>query len=450
MTKDFDQGRRGFLRGLGAAVALPSFESLRPLLAASTPAKTIATTAAGNPLRMAYLYIPNGVNLSHWRPIGEGRDYQLGETMAPLSGLKDDFQIFTGFEQANARSGGDGPGDHARSNATFLTCARAKKTAGYDIKVGVSIDQIAARAAQQLTRLPSLELSCDGVRNAGACDSGYSCAYQYNLSWRSERQPMTPEANPRHVFERLFGTGDPKVMQARLKSHQSVLDFVSEDAQRMQKILGNEDSQKLDEYLTSVREIERRIERAEHFEIPPMPDIEVPREIPTSYTQHLKLMMDMMVLAFQTDSTRVISFMLARDGSNRRLHEIGVSEGHHHISHHKKKKENLEKIAKIDHFYVSQFAYFMQKMKETKDVDGSSLLENSMIVYGSGIADGNRHNHDDLPIILGGHGGGILNPGRHVNLNSNVPLANLYLRMLSEFGVSAERFGDSSEMLRSI
>ncbi len=444
--------RRGFLRGLGAAVALPALESFRPLLAAET-SKLMATTATGAPLRMAYLYIPNGVNLEHWRPNGTTKSYKLGKTFEPLEALRDHFQIFTGFEHKHASAGGDGPGDHARGNATFLTGARARKTAGSDIQLGVSIDQVAARAAGHLTRLPSLELSTDGVRKSGQCDSGYSCAYQFNLSWRSDTTPMTPESNPRAVFERLFGAGDAREradsLGQRYASKKSMLDFIQADAKALHRHLGRTDQQKLDEYLTGVREIEVQIEKVEALGLPPDPGVPAPEQH-TTYQEHLRLMFDMLVLAFQTDSTRISTFLLAHDGSNRSFQEIGVSDGHHNISHHQGNRDNLGKIAKIDRFYMEQFAYFMQKMNDTKDVDGNSLLHNSMIVYGGCISDGDRHNHDDLPIVVAGHGGGAFTPGRHVDLGENVPLTNLYLRMLDEFGVPEKRFGDSTGTLRKI
>lgn len=441
--------RRGFLRGIGAVVGLPALESLSsPLMAAGT----VAQTAAGNPLRMAYLYIPNGVNMEHWRPRGTGSSYKLGKSMASLEELRDDFQIFSGFAHQHATAGRDGAGDHARSNATFLTGARAKKTSGSDIRVGVSVDQIAARAAQESTRLSSLELTCDGVRKSGNCDSGYSCAYQFNLSWRSDTQPMTPEANPRLVFERLFGGGSSKDrstnLRNRLATQKSILDFIKDDAKAMQRRLGRSDQVKLDEYLTGVREIEKQIEKTESWGNPIDPGVKAPSGQPRDYQAHMRLMMDMMVLGFQTDSTRVTSFLMAHDGSNRSFKNIGVSEGHHNLSHHKRKEDNLNKIQKIDEFYLQQLAYFFQKMKETEDVAGESLLHNSMIVYGSGISDGNRHNHNDLPIIVGGNAGGAFKTGRHVDLKEEVPLSNLYVRMLNEFGVETKSFGDSTGTLK--
>lgn len=403
---------------------------------------------------MAYLYIPNGVNLEHWRPKGSSAAYKLGKTFEPMEPLREHFQIFTGFEQNNAKSNGDGPGDHARGVATFLTSAQARKTSGSDIKLGISADQVAALAAQSLTRLPSLELGTDSVRVSGNCDSGYSCAYQFNLSWRSETQPMPPEANPRSVFERLFGAGDSKEraksLGQRYASKKSVLDFVSADAKALQKSLGRSDRHKLDEYLTGVREIERQIEKAESMGIPKDPGVPAPDGKPDSFKEHLRLMMDMMVLAFKTDSTRISSFLMAHDGSTRSFQEIGVADGHHNISHHKGNPENLEKLAKIDQFYMEQLAYFLDRLKNTPDVDGKSLLHNSMIVYGGCISDGDRHNHDDLPIVVAGNAGGAFKPGRHVDLGENVPLSNLYLRMLEEFGVKEKRFGDSTGALRKI
>ncbi|MEO5716123.1 MAG: DUF1552 domain-containing protein [Luteolibacter sp.] len=446
-------GRRGFLRGLGAAVALPALESFRPLLAAGVE-NAVATTASGAPLRMAFLYIPNGVNMDLWRPKGTTSSYKLGETFKPVEALRDHFQIFTGFEQKNAAGGKDGPGDHARGVASFLTSARALKTAGSDIKLGISVDQVAAQAAQNLTRLSSLELSSEGVRKSGQCDSGYSCAYQFNLSWRSEDQPMTPESNPRAVFERLFGAGTNKEratnLGQRYASKKSVLDFVQQDAKAMQKYLGRSDRHKLDEYLTGVREIERQVEKAEAMGIPKDPGVPAPDATPGSYKEQLNLMLDMMVLAFKTDSTRIASFLMAHDGSNRSFADIGVSDGHHNISHHQHNPDNLAKIAKIDRFYMERLAYFLDKLNTTPDVDGKSLLHNSMIVYGGCISDGDRHNHNDLPVLVAGHAGGAFTPGRHVDLGEDVPMSNLYLRMLEEFGAKEKRFGDSTNVLRKI
>ena len=447
--------RRGFLRGFGAAVSLPALEAFhRPLMAATEAGRAIATTASGAPLRMAYLYVPNGVNVKEWRPQGTTSSYKMGGSFGEMEKHREDFQIFTGFEQKNAKGGADGAGDHARANSVFLTSARPKKTAGSDIQLGISIDQVAANAVAENTRFASLELSTDGVRKSGQCDSGYSCAYQFNLSWRSENQPMTPESSPRAVFERLFGAGGAQErsqsLGQRLASKKSVLDFIQNDAKALHRYLGRTDQHKLDEYLTGVREIEKQIEKAEALGIPVDPGVSAPDEKPGSYEEHLRMMFDMMVLAFKTDSTRVTSFLMAHDGSNRSFSNIGVNDGHHNLSHHKSDKDNLEKIAKIDEFYLTQLSYFLTRMKETEDVDGKSLLHNSMIVYGSAISDGNRHNHDDLPIIMAGNGGGAFSPGRHVELGEDVPLSNLYLRMLNEFGVNEKRFGDSTGVLKKV
>jgi len=447
--------RRHFLRGLGVCMGLPFLESLSPmgraLAASAAPRKAI--THSGAPLRTVFLYVPNGVNVARWQPTGEGEDYQLGETLAPLSGLKEHFQMFSGFEQRLGWANGDGGGDHARANATILTGARPKKTSGSDIRLGISVDQFAAQHAGDETRFNSLELSCDGVRKSGACDSGYSCAYQFNLSWRSETSPVAPESNPRLVFERLFGSGKAderqKNFELRQARQKSILDFVMTDANALERQLGRNDQNKMDEYLTGVREIEKRIEKAERFGRLPDPGAEIPGGIPEDYQEHIRLMMDMLTLAFRTDSTRVASFLLAHDGSNRSFREIGVNDGHHNISHHQNDPAKLALIAKIDQFYVSQLAYFMERLRDVKDHDGSSILHNSQIVYCSGLKDGNRHQHDNLPVVVAGHAGGALNPGRHVNLGGNTPMTNLYVRMLNIIGVQTDRFGDSTGVLKT-
>lgn len=429
--------RRTFLKGLGATLALPQLESL-----------SAATTSGATPLRMAFVYAPNGVNLAKWRPHGIGKSYQLGASLKPLEGLRDQFQIIGGLDLDKAKPNGDGAGDHARANASFLTGCQAKKTAGADIHVGVSVDQIAAQQIGHLTRLPSLELSTDPPRRSGKCDSGYSCAYQFNISWRSASTPMPAERNPRSVFERLFGSGNTKEDAARRARHQSVLDFVLEDAKRMQKNVSAEDRAKLEEYMTSVREVEQRITRHENFK-DKYPDQKKPTGIPRSYREHIRLMYDLMVLAFRTDSTRISTFMLAHDGSNRSFPDIGITRGHHSLSHHKNNAQSLEMIAKIDHFYIEEYARFLTLMKNTPDGSGS-LLDNTMIAYGSGIGDGNRHNHNDLPLILAGKGGGSLTPGRHTRAQEGTPLTNLYLAMLDRMNVKARRIGDSTGILQNI
>ncbi|MCB1236405.1 MAG: DUF1552 domain-containing protein [Verrucomicrobiae bacterium] len=449
--------RRRFLRGLGTGFALPALESLLPaesLLAAAAAADPRGVTASGAPLRMAFLYRPNGVNLAQWSPTGEGTDYQMNETQKPFEKFRSHLNLISGLEHKNGTSGGDGGGDHARANATFLTGMRPFKTAGADIKLGVSVDQLAARHVGDQTRLSSLELSCDGVRKSGVCDSGYSCAYQFNLSWRSDTTPMTPESNPRLVFERLFGAGSSaerrQNYELRNRRQRSLLDFVLEDAKQLNGQLGMNDQMKLDEYLTGVREIEKRIEKAERFGLPADPGIPAPGDIPGKYEEHVRLMLDMQVLAFETDSTRISTFLLAHDGSNRTFNDIGVNDGHHTLSHHQDNPDKLKKLAKIDQWYSRQFAYFLEKLEAKKDADGKSILHNSMIVFGGGLADPNRHQHNQLPIVLAGHGGGKIETGRHLRLGSDTPMSNLFLSMLDRMGVAEESFGDATGRLAGI
>jgi hypothetical protein len=449
--------RRHFLRGLGACLALPTFASLRPvgLLAAEAGAAgPLAGSASGAPLRMAFVYFPNGAIQESWWPKGDGADFELNRTMQPLEKVKHQLQVLSGLDHHNATPGPDGPGDHARASGTFLTGVRVKKTAGADIHAGVSIDQLAARHIGHLTRFPSLELTCDSVRKSGSCDSGYSCAYQFNLSWRSATTPVAPEPNPRLVFERLFGAGPPgqrnKNLALRREQQRSILDFVAADARALQRQLATRDRQKLDEYLTSVREIEKRIEKAEQFKETPDPAIETPAGIPASFQEHIQLMYDMMLLAFETDTTRVATFLLANDGSNRAFPEVEIAEGHHYLSHHRNSREMMDKVAEIDLWYVRQFARFLEKMEQTQDVDGHSLLHNSMIVYGCGNSDGNRHTHVNLPVLLAGAGRGTLTPGRYVKLGG-VPMSNLFLSLVDRLGVEGvEQFGDSTGRVEAI
>jgi hypothetical protein len=458
--------RRRFLRGVGACLAVPAFESLLPggvqRAVAAVPDATVgsagathlAATATGAPLRMAFMYIPNGVNQTNWWPTGEGADFKLAPTMEPLEKVKSRLQVLGGMDHINATAGPDGAGDHARANGTFLTGVRMKKTAGADIRAGVSIDQVAAMQLGRLTRFPSLELSCVAERKSGNCDSGYSCAYQHNLAWRSATTPISPESNPRLVFERLFGEGSPGERVAHYRARQaqqhSLLDFVMEDAADLEHSLGSRDKAKLDDYLTSVREVEKRIEESQRYGEPPDPAVDTPPGIPKSFADHIQIMFDMMLLAFQTDSTRIATFLIANDGANRAFPEIGIPEGHHFLSHHRNQKDMLDKVAKIDRFYMEGFAKFLQKMDQTKDVDGNSLLFNSMLIYGGGIGDGNRHNHDNLPVILAGSGGGTLNPGRFAKQQSQ-PMSNLLLSMADRMGVKGlDHFGDSTGRVTDI
>jgi len=447
--------RRRFLQGVGACVALPAFESLLPrALGTIAPAPALATTATGAPLRMGVVYFPNGAIPSKWRPsAGEGT-LELSPTMQPLLPVQQQLQVLEGLDQINALPGPDGAGDHARASGTFLTSVRVKKTAGSDIHAGVSIDQVAARHVGDATRFASLELTCDAVRKSGNCDSGYSCAYQYNLSWQSPTTPVAPECNPRLVFERLFGAGGPGERGANFKLRQqqekSILDFVRDDAQSLDNELGNRDQQKLDEYLTGIREVEQRIESAERHGEPADPNVPTPDGIPAVFKDHIQLMFSMMHLAFQTDSTRIATFLMANEGSNRAFGEIGIPEGHHYLSHHHGQQDMIDKVAQIDLFYMQQFAAFLTKLDATKDVDGNSILHNSMILYGSGNSDGDRHTHTNLPIILAGSGGGTLTPGRCTSFHGT-PMANLYLSIADRLGVTGlSRFGDSTGRITGI
>jgi hypothetical protein len=448
--------RRHFLKGLGACFALPALESIAPfgLSAQIKNASPLAAAPTGAPLRAAFVYFPNGAIQNTWWPDGEGKDFRLQKTMQPLEKVKHQIQVLGGMDHVNATPGPDGAGDHARASGTFLTGVRVKKTAGSDIKAGVSIDQVIANQIGHLTRFPSLELTCDSVRRSGNCDSGYSCAYQYNLSWRSPSTPVVPEPNPRLLFERLFGAGAPGERKSNLKRRQeqqrSILDFVMDDARSLQAQLNYRDKQKLDEYLGSVREIEKRIEKAEKFGAPADPAVTTPGGIPTSFEEYIQVMFDMMILAFQTDSTRVATFLLANEGSNRAFPEIGIAEGHHFLTHHQNKEDMIQKVAEIDLFYMKQFAKFIEKLEATKDLDGKSLLHNSMIVYGSGNADGNRHSHVNLPVILAGAGGGTLTPGRFVDFKAK-PMSNLLLSLADRMGAQGvERLGDSTGRLEGV
>ena len=438
--------RRTLLRGAGVSLALPFLEAMGPVRAYSAP-----KNPASPPTRLAFVYVPNGVIMKHWLPEKTGSGFQLPKTLAPLNPYRGKLQILSGLDHDKANNNGDGGGDHARANATFLTGCQAKKTAGADIRAGVSVDQVAARHFSGQTRIDSLELGCDVGRKAGRCDSGYSCAYQFNFSWKTESLPMPPEIDPRVIFEKLFGSGvlgDVKKNQAlRAKYHKSILDYVMEDAKSLQGKLGHTDRSKLDEYITGVRELERKIEQTEHFS-KKLPETHAPSGIPGDFQTHIRMLYDLMAMAFQTDSTRVSTFLAAHDGSNRSFTQIGVSEGHHYLSHHRDDHAKVNKLAKIDRFYTEQFAYFLQKLSTMKEYRGS-VLDNSMIVFGGGHSDGNRHDHTNLPIVLAGGGGGKLQTGRHVNHGSK-PMMNLYLSMLEKVGIQYDRLGDSTGKLGNI
>ena len=439
--------RRSLLRGIGATLALPMLDAMVPALGAATKVARKAT-----PNRMVFCYVPNGVDMRNWRPEAVGRDYILPKILQPLKPIQDNLLVFSGMKDHNGEALGDGPGDHARAAASFLTGVHPRKTSGSDISVGVSVDQVAAQKMASQTRLASLELGIEDGHLAGNCDSGYACAYVNSISWRSATVPNPPEVNPRSVFERLFGSGedsgDPLARARDARIDQSILDLVSDDTRSLSRNLGNTDRRKLDQYLTAVREVERQVQMAEKQAAEntlAVPTMEKPDGIPLEYGEHAQLMFNLLTLALQTDTTRVSTFMLAREGSNRGYREIGVPEGHHGLSHHRNDPALMDKIAAINRYHMEQFAGFVTKLKNTPDGDGT-LLDHTMIVYGSGISDGNKHNHDDLPVLLAG-GSRNFKTGRHVKLNESVPVANLYLSMLEAMDVPTESLGDSQGRL---
>jgi len=439
MLKSGGITRRTMLRGAGTAIALPFLEAM-------LPRTLLAAPAAKAPVRMAFFFIPNGVNMEAWR---QPKTPGLPETLAPLKPVADRVLHITGLKQYGAEAQGDGAGDHARDSAAFLTGAHPKKTDGKDIKVGVSVDQFAAQQIGGETRLPSLELGTQEGAQSGNCDSGYSCAYSSNISWRTPSAPMAKEINPRELFVRLFG--DPKARRSEAEIAReaaflrSQLDLVLEDVKRLQGRISVGDREKLDEYLEGIRAIEKQIQSAEKAAKAVPPDLQLPQGIPGDHQQHLRIMMDLLVAAFQTDTTRIATFMLANSGSNRTFPNIGVGEGHHTLSHHAGDKNKLDRIKKIDLFYVEQLATMLQKMDAVKEEKGS-LLDNSMILYGGAISDGNRHNHDDLPILLAGKGGGSIQTGRFAKF-SGQSLCNLFVSMLDRMKVKAAQFGDSTKRL---
>ncbi len=423
---------------------------LQSLVAANSP----LSAAPAAPQRAAFIFFPNGAIMPDWQPEGEGKNFRFGKTHQALKPLREKLMLFSGLAQHHGRANGDGPGDHARNASVFLTGAQPFKTDSADISVGVSIDQAAAEQIGSRTRLPSLELGTVRSRNAGGCDSGYSCAYSSNISWKTPSQPMAKEINPKLVFERMFGSSDARQRAAgeaqRNEFRQSILDLVHDETTRLRSRLGETDRKKLDEYLNAVRELEVRIENIENSDPIDIPeDVEVPQGIPRDYALHISLMYDLMALAFQTDSTRICSFMLANAGSNRSFPALGVRSGHHEISHHRGDKKKVSNLQKIDEFYIQQFANFLQKLDSLAEGEGT-VLDNSMIVYGSAISDGNRHRHHDLPIILAGRGGGTLATGRHLVYPKDTPLNNLFLSMTDRLGCTLDTIGDGKERLSGL
>jgi hypothetical protein len=445
--------RRTLLRGTGTALGLPLLDAMLPAGLMPKASRGLAAEAADlAPRRAAFLYVPNGVHMQDWTPKQEGAGFDLPSTLEPLCGVYGKFSIHTGLAQKKAEANGDGAGDHARALATFLTGTQARKTAGADIRAGVSVDQIAAAHLGRRTRLPSLEIGTEGGGQSGNCDSGYSCVYSANIAWRSDTQSVPKESNPKMIFDRLFAAGRPgeseEARAKREKHSRSILDYVREEARGMERVVGVADRRKLDEYFTAVRELEQRLER---FSGAASRDIgmERPEGPPERYEEHLRILADMLVLAFLSDTTRVSTCVFANEGSNKSYSFIGVPEGHHDLSHHGRNAEKQAKIQRINRFHVEQLAYLLDKLARTPEGEGT-LLDNCMIVYGSGIGDGDRHNHDDLPILLAGGGGGALTPGRHVVHPKGTPLTNLYLAMLDGLGCPADRLGDSTGRLAEI
>jgi hypothetical protein len=441
--------RRTLLRGLGTAMALPLLDAMIPLsaLAQSLPVKD-------RPNRLAFLFVPNGAHMAAWTPTGQGTSFELPYILEPLKNVKDKLLIATGLTQDKARPNGDGPGDHARSASAWLTGCQPRKTSGADIKVGISADQLAAMKVGHRTPFASLELGCERGAVAGDCDSGYSCAYSSTIAWRSESTPVAKEVDPRLVFERLFASADPyesaENRARRREYRKSILDFVLDDAKSLERQLGARDQRKLDEYFSSVREIEQRVQRSEQVATQTrQAGLKQPTSTPSDYAEQIRLMCDMMVLAFRTDLTRICTFMLANEGSNRGYQLIGVPEGHHDLSHHGGDATKQEKIRQINRFHATHVAYLLEKLDSIKEGDGT-LLDNSMVVYGGGISDGDRHNHDDLPIVVAGRGAGTIKTGRHITYPQNTPLNNLYLSLLDRIGIPAEHLGDSTGKLQQL
>jgi hypothetical protein len=431
--------RRAFLRGSGVIVTLPWLECMQSTADAVGQAST-------DPIRTAFVFVPNGVIQPAWKPKQAGIDYELTETLQPLAHLKSDFNVLTGLAQQNGTDQGDGGGDHARSAATFLTGAHPYKTSGANLRAGVSADQVAATHLRGTTLLPSLELGIEEGRNAGNCDAGYSCVYSNTISWKSSTTPLPKETNPREVFERLFGefNANPKLRERRNFFRQSILDSVSVDAGRLKEMLGRTDRRKMDEYLTGVRELEQRIERSAGISRQRPSDLDVPDARPEDFTQHVRAMYDLLALAFKTDSTRVATFMLGNEGSQRAFTMVDVLDGHHTLSHHGDKPEKTSQLRKIDQYLVSELGYFLDQLANIREGE-RSLLDNSMIVYGSGLGDGNTHQHHDLPILMAGQGGGSIQTGRHLVYSADTPLNNLYVSMLERLGIQdVHELGDST------
>jgi hypothetical protein len=425
--------RRTFLRGVGATVALPLLDAMVPSMTA------LARTPAEPVRRLGFVYMPMGCDLTRWAPAGDTTLSELSPTLQTLRPVLDQVTVISNLELKNAY-----PGTHATSNAAFLSAAKAKWTESTDYHLGTTVDQIAAKQIGTQTLLPSLELSMDLLQTVGQCDNGYACVYQNNLSWSSPTTPLPSEAHPRIVFERLFGEGGSAAdRQAALKKRASLLDWVREDISRLQNRLGPEDRTRVGQYLDTVREVERRIQKAEADAAhQALPDLDRPVGVPAAYADHAKLMFDLQVLAMQADVTRVMTFQLARETSNRTYPEIGVPDPHHPLTHHGNDPDKIARMAKINAFHVSLFSYYLEKLKATPEGDGT-LLDHSLVLYGSGMGNPNIHDHVNLPIIVAGGGAGRVKGGRQIKYAEPTPLANLHLTLLERVGVRMDAFADS-------
>ena len=437
--------RRTILRGMGAAISLPFLDAMTPAFAASS-------LPGGKPVRAAWFYVPNGIDMRNWTPAEEGPLGELPSILGPLAPVKDDVLILSNLTANWGRPLLVGAGDHGRALAAYMTGMMVYRTAGADLKLGVSADQVMAGAVGHLTRLPSLEIGLEETRQAGNCDNGYSCAYAYNMAWKTESQPLPPISDPRQLFERLFGTDvaeSPEAHARRLAMRASILDGAGADTKKLESNLGASDRRKLDEYLTSVREIEQQVQRAEKDGVVIDPGMEKPYGVPPEFPDYFALMTDILIAAWKTDSTRVATIMIGREGSTRAYPEINISDGHHPLTHHMGNMTMLDKVRQINSLHLKLFAEFLAKLRTVKEGD-SNLLDQSMIVYGSGLSDGNVHTHDQLPTILAGSGGNFVKPGRHIIYQRETPVCNLFATMAERMGVTPEHFGDSTGRLAGL
>jgi hypothetical protein len=424
-----------------AAVALPFLDAMAPAM----------TTTAKAPVRMAFFYVPNGMIMDAWNPSYEGKFQELPRALKAMEPFKDDMLMLGNLTHNTGRALLDGAGDHGRCCGSYLTGVQVKKSL-VEIKNGISFDQIVANEIGKQTRFPSLELGMEDARQAGDCDSGYSCAYTNNMAWRSETQPLPPTLDPRALFERLFGTGQPMTPAERArqaKYRRSILDYVTDDTHKLEATLGPTDRRKLDEYLSSIREVERQIERAEKDNQQIDPHMDKPYGIPADFSDHFRMMSNMIAIALQADQTRIVTFLMTREGSSRPYRELDIPDGHHPLTHHRNQAELMEKVRRINEYHVRQFASLVEKLKATKEGDGT-LLDNCMLVYGAGLSDPNAHLHEDLPTIIVGKGGNYFKTGRRVVARRETPMCNLFLTMMDRMGVPVDNFGDSTGRLQGL